>query len=189
MSIADFAEFAGAAPRRASSEPDTSLLSWRDDVLLRRRSGNTWTTLFSLPNPAFAKSYLSTTMHLEQIERILSSRPAPGGDVDDQYLLYIPARSPKGFDITVLIEGAHIGTSFGGLQHEFATIQETLKWVSGAALGRLQLIMTTFGGLACKWTLSPNTPGHDASETLQSGIVSVRSLFFSKHTTVKLNSF
>jgi hypothetical protein len=160
---------------------------WDAFVRVLRRDGGHWKLVHRIGTPAFWGSQDIAAQRLRRIEAELG-KFAQDCQHDSAQLLSIPATSPDGFDIEVLVDSSGVRACFGGLEQDFATVATAMHWVRRALSKAYQLRVSSIGGVACEWSLEAVNSDGGAGDSLASGHLTLFSAFRTKSLAHRRNS-
>ena len=117
-------------------------------IMVSQPDGN-WRIIWRLSSNDFAAAgSLDVAMKLiEDALAVLSSRQR------EHFLLSIPPFDKQGFSIELMQCHDSVRAWFGGLEEEFATLDDALSWVARALSGDYELQTIMVGDLAREWKL------------------------------------
>ena len=177
--------------RASPDQPGTvlELVSWGTHLRLVEQIADEWHLIHRVPVHQVAHSKDALRQCLDIFQRELELRQNSKSPRKGLVLLGVPGVQTTGFETTVLLDGDKVLASFGGLEQEFATIEEALIWVERAFSGDYRLKVTERGGLAVEWRLEPVLEGAGSNEVLASGLVTLLGSFRRSTISYRRNTF
>ena len=100
---------------------------------------------------------------------ILASMLRDAITADHPHCVSIPAADVDGFEITLYADGTSGTFDFGGLQHDFSSLDDAILWASRAASPHYRLRIELIGEQPFEWTLEEITFGAAAPNVLRAG--------------------
>jgi hypothetical protein len=153
----------GLAERRSIASASTE--RWDAIIRVMIREDRDWQAVSSIWRADLVRAPGDVFDALEQQIVVLQS------DARSKYEVILSALSPttSGFDIHMLFEGGHVRAAFGGLVHEFSTVQTAMVWLRRGLSESYHLRTTFVGNAPCEWSLEPVSGSSTSENSLASG--------------------
>lgn len=121
-------------------------------VVLLHRCRRECRTAFEVDSLEFWTCTETAERTLSRAEVAIASR-VRGGRQADVYTLSIPAPGPCGFGMVLYADPYGIHAWFGGLEQEFASVEEAMPWVRCAMSPSYRLHIVVVGRKPAEWLL------------------------------------
>ena len=161
---------------------------WGRHVRVLERTNSGWILVQKVSAMEFWASRHIVQTTLDALQDDLSDACMNAGEACRDRILSIPSKSADGFDIELFVDTGEIRASFGGLDQEFSTIAEAMRWVRRAVSSDYHLRMVSIGGIPRQGRLEPVAGGCGSNDALASGYPSWFSAFRPKSLHFRRNS-
>ena len=142
---------------------------WGRHVTVSERTNSGWKLVRKVSAMEFWNARHKAQDTLDLLHHDLSDSRSKKGETSRDRILSIPSQSTDGFDIELFLDNGEVRASFGGLDQEFSTIAEAMRWVRRALSSDYHLRMVSIGGIPREWRLEPVAGGCGPNDALAGG--------------------